>query len=120
MTGSAKHQRIVFPGLVTAIGIGWLLTARGIVPGVDWAWIACLGVTGVLILAVRGIDRVTVIVGPFLLLSTLLSFLRQSGRMSIETELPVLVIAIGLLMLGSNLSDLPDPPRRSSGQDDSQ
>lgn len=119
MTESAKRKGVVFPGVVIALGIGWLLTTRGIVPGVDWAWVACLGVAGILILVVRRINRITVIVGPFLLLASILSFLRQSGRMDIETELPVLIIALGTLMMGSNFSDLPDPPRRDTRENDS-
>jgi len=74
---------IAFPILIIAIGIGWLLTTHNLLPGVDWIWILSLGVLGGSTLAVWGIDKVAIVVGPFLIVCTFLSLLGQTGRMSV-------------------------------------
>ena len=83
MIGSKKTLAV--PILVIALGTGWLLTTCNIVPGVNWIWVVGLGVTGVLILA-ASIDKVTAVVGPFLMAATIFSLLRRTGRMSVDTE----------------------------------
>jgi hypothetical protein len=35
--------------LTTAVGVGWLLTVKKAVPGVDWVWILRLGVVAFLV-----------------------------------------------------------------------
>lgn len=91
-------------GIITAIvvilaGTGWLLNTLGYMPrNVDWIWVGLLGMAGALSL-VRGLDRVSVITGPFLLLSCGLSILRQTGNLKLDVELPILVIAGGVLLL---------------------
>ena len=97
------------PILIIAVGTGWLLTARDILPGVNWAWVLGLGFVGVLVMGVGGIDKLTIVVGPFLILSTIFSLLRQTDRISEDTEIPCLVIMAGVLMLISRLSPLPPP-----------
>ena len=100
---------IVVPCLIMTIVVGWLLTVKGVVPGVDWVWVLGLGIAGSLVLVVGGIDKVTVVVGPFLLMATVFSVLRQTGRLSVDTEVPLLVIAIGGLMLFGHLAPVPPP-----------
>jgi hypothetical protein len=106
MTGS--KMALATPILIIALGVGWLLTAHNIVPGVNWIWILGLAITGILIL-VRSVDKVTIVVGPFLLVSTFFSMLRQTGRMNIDTEMPCLVIVFGALMLLAKVLPIPSP-----------
>jgi hypothetical protein len=68
-----------------------------------------MAAVGVLTLAVGGIDKVTVVVGPFLLICTVFSLLRQTGYIEIDTSIPVLVIIAGLLMLLSHFLPIPYP-----------
>lgn len=100
---------IAFPILIIAIGIGWLLTTHNLLPGVDWIWILSLGVLGGSTLAVWGIDKVAIVVGPFLIVCTFLSLLGQTGRMSVDTEVPLLVTLAGVLMLVSRCLPVPVP-----------
>jgi hypothetical protein len=114
-------KRLVIPILIVVVGLGWLLTIEGIVPGVNWVWSLGLGIVGVLLL-VRGINKFSVVVGPFFLIAALLSIVRQTGRMSIDAEVPVLVIILGLLMLVAQLPLIPAPQWVSEvpqSQDDS-
>jgi hypothetical protein len=97
------------PLLIIAVGLGWLLTAHNIVPGVNWIWILGLGVTGMVILVGGGIDKVTVVIGPFLIAATIFSLLRQTGRISVDTEVPSLVIVFGALMLIARAFPIPLP-----------
>lgn len=106
---SAKTHAIVVALLTIALGTGWLLTARNVLPGVNWVWVLALGVVGILVLALGGIDKVTVVVGPLLMLATGLSLLRQTNRLDVNTEVPCLVIALGLLMLLATVLPIPAP-----------
>ncbi len=92
-----RGPSLVTPLLVTAVGTGWLLTSRNVIPGVQWAWILAMATTGVIILAIDGINRLSMVIGPSLLAAAFLSFLRQSGRIELDTEIPVLTVVIGLL-----------------------
>ena len=90
---------LVFPILLITIGAGWLLSVRGVLPGVDWVWIMLLGVTGALVLVIGGLKRMSLFVGVFLMLCCSASLMRQTGRLDINTEVPGLTIAAGVLML---------------------
>ena len=104
---SKSKGEIVVPVLILAIGVGWLLKSLGVIPGVDWAWSLGLGVAGLLWLVCSGINKFTVVVGPFLLAASVLSIARQTGYLEFKTEVPMLVIALGALSLVSRLLNLP-------------
>jgi hypothetical protein len=98
------------PILIFTVGAGWLLTARGFAPGVNWIWILGLGVIGILTFVLSsGIDKVSVVLGPFFLLASLLSVLRQTGRLSLDIEMPLLVISVGVLLLVAQAPAIPKP-----------
>jgi hypothetical protein len=102
-------KTLVVPILLINFGVGWLLTTIGVVPQIDWAWTLGIGVVGVLAFALGGIDKVTVVVGPFFLLASFLSILRQTERLRIDLEVPILVIAMGILLLVARLPAIPAP-----------
>lgn len=107
MTGNMKSSSA--PILIITVGVGWLLTVHDIVPGVNWVWTLGLAVAGLLILVIGGIDKVTFVIGLFLIASTFFSLMRQTGRISVDTEMPSLVIAFGTLMLIAKLLPIPVP-----------
>lgn len=78
-------------------------------PQIDWVWTLLVGLVGVLTFALGGIDKVTVVVGPFFILASILSVLRQTGQLTIEVEIPLLVIAAGVLMLVARMNAIPPP-----------
>jgi hypothetical protein len=107
---SNNRAPLVIPVLIIALGVGWLLTAQGFAPGVNWIWILGLGVVGILTFVLsKGLDKVSVVLGPFFLLASLLSILRQTGNISLEIEVPVLVISVGVLLLAAQLPAIPKP-----------
>ncbi|MCK5850572.1 MAG: hypothetical protein KAH23_06615, partial [Kiritimatiellae bacterium] len=54
-----------------------------------------------------GFDRLTIVIGPFLIISAIFSVLRQTDKLSVEKELPILTVALGTLMLLSYILKLP-------------
>jgi hypothetical protein len=96
--------------VIITVGIGWLLTVQGYMPGINWIWTLSLAVVGALTFVVSsGVDKLSVIVGPFFLMSSLLSVLRQTDRISIDAEIPILVIMIGSLLLLAQMPFIPLP-----------
>lgn len=100
---------IIVAVLVIALGVAWLLNTLGVIPGVDWLWTGGLGVAGVLLMAANGINKFTFIFGPFLLVSSVFSLLRQIGRLRTNIEMPVLFIVFGVLFLLALLLPLRTP-----------
>src|SRR5262249_10907960 len=79
-------------------------------PGINWLWTLGLGVAGILIFVVsKGIDKVSLVLGAFFLIASLLSVLRQTGQLSVDIEVPLLVISIGILLLIAQLPAIPKP-----------
>lgn len=117
MTGPAKT--LAAPILIIALGVGWLLTTRNVVPGVNWIWTIGLGVTGLLMLT-ASFDKVTFVIGSFLMAATVFSILRQTGRLDVNTEVPSLVIVFGVLILAAKVLPIPlpqwlvEPPKSQS------
>jgi hypothetical protein len=107
---SNSGMSLAIPILIVAVGVGWLLTAQGFGPGINWVWTLGLGVIGILTFVLsKGCDKVSVVIGPFFLLASLLSVLRQTGQLSLDSEVPILVIAIGLLLLVARLPTISKP-----------
>jgi hypothetical protein len=101
-------------GIVVAVftitfGVTLLLNNLHILPGVDWVWTGSLGVCGLLVLVAGGLNKLTCVVGPTLIVGSLLSVLRQTGRMSSDIEMPLLFIVFGVLLLIAHLLPLPPP-----------
>ena len=107
---AASKRGAVVPILLIALGIGWLMTVHQVIPGVNWVWVLGLALAGLLMFVLGGVNKFTVVVGPFLMIATVFSLLRQTGRISIDTEVPSMVIVAGLLWMASYF--LPVPPPR--------
>jgi hypothetical protein len=102
-----NKSELVAPVLLVAVGVGWLLSSLKIVPEVVWFWPLGLAAAGILMLIVQGINRVSIVLGPFLVWAALLSVARQAGPLTWETEMPLLLIGLGILLLVAMLFKLP-------------
>lgn len=102
-------KSLLLPILLITIGVGWLLSTLGVAPHIDWIWTLGLAAAGVLTFAIGGIDKATVVIGPFFLASSCLSVLRQLGRLPLDIEVPILVILVGVLMLIARMPSIPSP-----------
>jgi hypothetical protein len=103
-----RRMRFLSPILITTVGTGWLLTARGVIPGVQWVWVLVLAVLGAFVLF-AGVDKVSVAVGPSLMVAAALSMLRQTGWIAINTEVPLLTMIVGSLWTAAYLLPVPLP-----------
>jgi hypothetical protein len=102
-------KTLLLPALLIIVGVGWLLTTLGIVPGIDWVWTLGLAAVGFLTFLVGGFDKVTFVAGVFFIVTSVLSVLRQTGRISLNVEVPILVILAGALLLIARHPLIPIP-----------
>ena len=107
MNGSKKPLFVSM--LIILLGVAWLLNTLDVIPRVDWLWTLGLSGLGILILALGGWNRITVVVGAFLVVAGTCSMLRQTGRIRPDIEVPCLVIAFGALLLFVQLARIPLP-----------
>ncbi len=111
---------IVVPVLLLMVGIGWLLSSLGIMPDVVFAWPLGLAAAGGLTLALQGVNKGSIVIGPFLIVAAVMSLLRQMDKLEWKVELPCLVIALGALLILANVANVPsglDQGGRSKGND---
>ena len=106
---SPNSKLHLLPVLLVSVGTGWLLTSLGMLPGVNWVWTLGLAVVGFLTVAAGGFDKVTFVTGVFFIATSFLSVLRQTDHISIEVEVPVLVILMGVLLLIARHRAIPIP-----------
>jgi hypothetical protein len=106
---SNRMPALAIPILIIVVGLGWLLTVLGFGPGINWVWTLGLALIGILVFVLSGFDKVSVVLGPLFLLASLLSVLRQTGNLSLNIEVPILVISTGILLLLAQLPAVPKP-----------
>ena len=99
----------IIPVLIVFVGIGWLMNAMNLFPGVNWAYTLGIGALGVVIL-LQGINKYSFGIGSFLLIGSVAAFLRQRELLTIDVQIPILVIVLGVLMLTAYMLRLPNPP----------
>jgi len=104
-----KQTGVICPVLMMTVGLGWLFTVWNVDVRIHWVPVLGMAVTGALVLLLGGLDKVTVVLGPLLLITTFFALLRQTGYISFDVELPCLLFAAGLLMLMAHLAPIPTP-----------
>ncbi len=102
-------KTLLLPALLIVVGVGWLLTTLGVAPGIDWVWTLGLAGAGLLTFVVGGFDKVTLVAGVFFIITSILSVLRQTGRLSFDVEVPILVILAGVLLIVARHPAVPMP-----------
>lgn len=102
-------KSVVISLLIIAVGIAWLLNTLRVIAGVDWIWTTALAAVGLLTLAWGRLNKFTFIMGLFLIIGSVFSVLRQTGALSVDVEVPLLVIVFGLLFLVAQLPMIPAP-----------
>ena len=60
-------------------------------------------------LAFGGVNKLSMVVGPWLLVASISSLLRETGRLRVAHEVPILTVALGILLLLAELCRLPLP-----------
>ena len=118
----SRKPAIAISVLIVALGVAWLLNAMNVKPELDWIWIVGLGISGILLLTTNRLDRFNFVAGLSLMVSSVLAALRQSGKVSVNVEAPVLFITVGILLFLSQLLPLPatatPPSEQPPGKDE--
>ena len=109
-------RQLAVPILITLVGTAWLLDVLDILPGVNWLWPIGLAAAGIVTVARGGINRRTVVIGPFLIAVSVCSVLRQTHRLPADQEVPILTIILGVLLLLARLLRLPPPKAMEPGK----
>jgi hypothetical protein len=112
-----RRGGLIAGALILALGIAGLLNELDVVPGVNWIWTLGLAVVGLLVILFGGYNKASMVVGPFVLIGAVLSFLRQTGNLSQTIEVPILTVVLGLLLLVVYLLRVPDPVVEPSTKD---
>src|SRR5262249_35924728 len=60
-----------------------------------------------LVLLLQGLNRFSFVVGTFLIVGAFCSYLRQTGHLKVEIQVPIMVILLGVLMLIAHYTGLP-------------
>jgi len=58
---------VVVSILIITFGVGLYLNNHHVIPGVDWFWVLGLTIVGLLILTLGGIDKFSIVAGPYLM-----------------------------------------------------
>jgi hypothetical protein len=90
---------VVLSFAIILAGVGWLLAELELIDRWGWIWSAVLAASGIQILITRGMNRMTLIVGPYLIICSGFSILRLYAQLPVRYEIPSLVIAFGVVML---------------------
>ena len=83
------RRTLLVPILLITVGTGWLLTTVGIAPDINWVWTLGIAICGVATFIACGFDKFSFVVGSFFLVTSLLSVLRQSGKLEFEKIYPL-------------------------------
>ncbi|MBI3467471.1 MAG: hypothetical protein HY000_31060 [Planctomycetes bacterium] len=107
----ASKPALFISVLIILFGTFWLLSELNLLPPLHWLWTLGLATTGVLTLLLGGINKQTLVVGPYLVICAGFSVLRQTSSITLKMEIPCLVIGFGVwlfivIMCGYSLPDL--------------
>lgn len=110
----SNRSTLVVPIVLILLGGGWLLSSLGVLPEIDWVWTLGLAAAGVLPFLLGGWNKGTFVTGGFFAAACVLSVLRQTGRLDVKVEVPLLVTLLGVLMLAAHHPAI--PPLDASAQ----
>ena len=91
-------KKLIVPTLVAVFGLCWLLAELQIFDIGKMMWTIGLLGSGVILLTNLGFSKSTFVIGMMLIIGSIISILRFNGIVTIEKELPILIIILGALM----------------------
>ena len=104
-----ERMKFAAPVIVVVLGVSWLLDTWNVAANVNWVPTVGLATAGACVLVVGGIDKLTVVVGPFLIAVSVCRSLSRIGSLAERVEMPVYVIILGCLLLLVQVAKIPTP-----------
>jgi hypothetical protein len=106
--GEQQMRDAALPIALIAVGAVWLVWYQGWLPDKDWVIAIGLIAAGVAVLAVEGITRNSVVMGPFLMALGVAWIVHDRYRTSLGLIVPVMLIVLGALMLVARSKSIPE------------
>ncbi|HEY3564929.1 MAG TPA: hypothetical protein VGL96_07980 [Casimicrobiaceae bacterium] len=103
------------PVALIVVGLGWLLWEFRLFPDLDWIIALGFVIGGVLVLVLDGINKNSVVIGPFLVGIGIAWFLHDRYGLLWRIVVPALLVWLGLLMLVARSPRVPERAVRASG-----
>jgi hypothetical protein len=104
-----KMSRLKYavPVYIIIIGFAWLLNVYHIAPKINWVLTIGIGALGVIGFFVFALNKVTVVIGSFMIIESLCLILKQAGLLDMAGQAPILFISLGCLLLLVQVLKLP-------------
>ena len=103
------------PVTLIVVGLGWLLWEFRLFPDVDWIISFGFIAAGIAVLTIDGINRNSIVIGPFLVAVGIAWLLHDRYWVSWRLIVPVMLVLLGMLMLVARSPRIRD--RRGRGPD---
>ena len=101
------------PVTLIVVGAGWLLWEYRLFPDVDWIIALCFIAGGIAVMAIDGINKNSVVIGPFLIAMGIAWLLHDQYWVHWRIIVPTMLVLLGVLMLVARSPKIPD--RRMPG-----
>jgi hypothetical protein len=105
------------PVALIVVGLGWLLWEFRLFPDLDWIISLGFVIGGVLVLVLDGVNKNSVVIGPFLVGIGVAWFLHDRYYFPWRVTIPGLLVLLGLLMLVARSTRIPERTLRGSARD---
>lgn len=102
------------PVTLIIVGLGWLLWEYRLFPDVDWIIAIGFIAGGIAVLAIDGINKHSVVIGPFLIALGIAWLVHDRYWVHWRIIVPAMLVLLGVLMLVSRSPKIPD--RRMPGE----
>lgn len=96
------------PITLIVVGVVWLIWYQGWLPDKDWAIAIGFCAAGIGVLAIDGITKNSVVMGPFLVAIGIAWIVHDRYRTSFGIIVPAMLVILGLLMLVARSSAIPE------------
>lgn len=110
-------KNTTFPIVLMALGSLFLLHSLDLVPSMRWLWIVGLLAAGVMVLIADGITKSSIVVGPLLILAGVLQFFSMHSGLAYNIIIPLMMIALGGLLLVARSDAIPEQPKNQQAVD---
>ncbi len=101
-------KNATFPIILIALGTFLLLHSLHLVPDIRWLWIVGLILAGIVVLVTDGITKSSIVAGPLLILTGVLQYFRLEYDLGYRIIIPILLIALGVLLLIARSGTIPE------------
>jgi hypothetical protein len=96
------------PITLIVVGLAWLAWHFGWFPDIDWVVAVGLVIGGIAVLALDGLTKSSVVIGPFLIGAGIAWGVHERFRIGWAVLIPCMLVLLGVLMLVARSPRFPD------------